>query len=138
MVPCLVKKRDRELIPPPGERHPVLLREPCDFAGDVLPTLQKDVWPFLDEEQRATLAAIFARYGLRVRRALRGVLRDFIPKNVAAAAGVTPSAVGKWKRAYPALRADFETVAGLLPALQAEKQAHHEARRAKRAAKKRG
>ena len=138
MVPCFMKRRDRELIPPRRQRHPVMLREPCDFAGDVLPTLRKDVWPFLDEEQRATLAAIFARYGLRVRLALRGVLRGFIPKNVAAAAGISTSAVRRWKRNYPALRADFALVAGLLPALQAEKQAHREARRAKREAKKRG
>ena len=108
-----MKAIDRALLPPPGKRHLVVLAQPCDFERDVLPTLPRDVWERLEPEERVFLAKAMRPYGYLVRLAMRGLLRGFAPRNVAAAAGVTPRAVRQWLERHPRLRDDWELVEGL-------------------------
>ena len=121
-----LRARDLRLIPEPWKKHLVVLPEPCDFVGDVLPILPREAWARLDQYERGTVARSFVRYGLRGRLVLRGLLRGYVsPRSIAACAGVEASTVRHWKSDYDGFAGDYEIIAGLAGSLLERKQFAH-------------
>ncbi len=122
-----LSERDRALVPPRGERPRLRPAEPCDFERVRLELIPEKVWALLENDEAEAVRAAFVRYARHVQLALRATLLNRAPTNVAAAAGVSPSAVRHWRRLDAELAADFARLRAIGRDVQARRRAWREA-----------